>query len=127
MVPLWIRCIQLAALIGGPNGGYFENSKPQYTTLSSDKWFALNDFTSSPVVGKSYTYSTDQNFFDFVTTGDGKTDVTAALSLAFTISAGFEFLLFVPTGSYIITSTVLVSFPCFFCSIVAPLGIFSLN
>jgi hypothetical protein len=41
------------SLMGGPNGGYFENSKPQYTTLASDKWFGLNDFTNSPVPGKS--------------------------------------------------------------------------
>jgi hypothetical protein len=39
------------------------------------------------------------------------TDVTADLSLAFTVAAGFDFLLFIPTGSYIITSTVVVSSP----------------
>jgi hypothetical protein len=41
------------SLFGGPNGGYFENSKPQYTTLASNYWYGLNDFTNTPVPGKS--------------------------------------------------------------------------
>jgi hypothetical protein len=55
-----------------------------------------------------------------VATGDGVTDVTAALSFAFYATAALGYVLFIPTGSYIITSTIVVSFPCFFCSIVAP-------
>jgi glucan 1,3-beta-glucosidase len=31
-------------LMGGPNGGFFEKSKPQYSTVTSDKWFSLAMF-----------------------------------------------------------------------------------
>lgn len=41
------------SLFGGPNGGYFESSKPQYTTLASGYWYGLNEFTGDPVPGKT--------------------------------------------------------------------------
>jgi glucan 1,3-beta-glucosidase len=42
------------SLMGGPNGGYFERSKPQYTTLTDSQIFGLNEF-SFAIPGKIST------------------------------------------------------------------------
>ena len=66
-------------------------------------------------------------------TGDGKTDDTAALSLAFDVAAKLGQNVFLPTGSYIVTDFVVVCLPAAFpfspsfCSFVGLSSKFLLN
>ncbi|KIM98473.1 glycoside hydrolase family 55 protein [Oidiodendron maius Zn] len=74
------------SLMGGPNGGYFESSKPQYNSFITDNVLMAN----------------------IIAVGDGETDDTASLSLIFEIGAALSQVVYIPTGSYIITSTLVV-------------------
>ncbi|KAK1758023.1 pectin lyase fold/virulence factor [Echria macrotheca] len=65
-----------------PGNGYFDRSRPQYEDRS--------------------------DFFVPNAKGDGKTDDTAALNLAFALAARIQIAIFLPAGSYIVTDTVFV-------------------
>ena len=67
------------------SGAYYSRSKPQYEGLASSQ------FVSARSAGAK---------------GDGKTDDTAALQAAITSSASQGKVLFVDSGTYIVTSTI---------------------
>jgi glucan 1,3-beta-glucosidase len=76
----------LEVLEGGPNGGFFERSKPQYETAPVSGFMDVKDFGAK---------------------GDGINDDTAAIKRALSSTAGSSILYF-PAGSYIVTDTVTV-------------------
>jgi glucan 1,3-beta-glucosidase len=69
----------------GSSGAYYARSKPQYEELPSSQ------FISARSVGAK---------------GDGRTDDTAALQAAITSSASQDKVLFVDSGTYIVTRTI---------------------
>ncbi|KAL2060446.1 hypothetical protein VTL71DRAFT_9477 [Oculimacula yallundae] len=73
-----------AELMGGPLGGYFERSKPQYENMTP------NDFLSAKLIAK----------------GDGFADDTLALNLLTSVAAGTGRPLYMPAGSYVVRDTV---------------------
>ncbi|KAH8667649.1 exo-1,3-beta-D-glucanase [Tricladium varicosporioides] len=73
-----------ASLMGGPNGGYLERSKPQYADLSA------NSFISARLA----------------TSGDGSTDDTFGLNLILSMAKDLNRPLYIPMGSYVVTDTI---------------------
>lgn len=74
------------SLLGGPNGGIFERSRPQYESIS------VSGFTNVCSGGAK---------------GDGTTDDTAAINKVLAKSAG-KSIVFFPAGTYIVTDTIFV-------------------
>jgi hypothetical protein len=74
-------------LEGGPKGGFFERSKPQYESIPASGFTNVKSFGAK---------------------GDGKADDTAAIKNALSGTAGKSILYF-PAGSYIVTDTITVS------------------
>lgn len=74
------------SLLGGPNGGIFERSRPQYE--------------STPVSGFTNVCSGGAK-------GDGSTDDTAAINTVLARCAGKSIVYF-PAGTYIVTDTIVV-------------------
>lgn len=84
----WVRSANLSPkrnapfdMLGGPNGGYFERSKPNYGWVPVDQW---------------------RNALDFGCKGDGTTDDTKCLNDLIS-QPGHVFL---PAGVYVATDTV---------------------
>lgn len=71
-----------ASLRGGPQGGFYEQQKPSYSSSTHDYWLIAQALAK----------------------GDGVTDDTASLSLMFFLGAAYNHGVFVPTGSYVIAS-----------------------
>ncbi|KAH8645953.1 beta-1,3-glucanase, partial [Tricladium varicosporioides] len=74
----------IPSLLGGPNGGYFEKSRPQYENIP------VSGFLNIKTVGAQ---------------GDGATDDTVAINAALASEAGKRIIYF-PAGSYIVTDTI---------------------
>ncbi|KAK3934012.1 glycoside hydrolase [Diplogelasinospora grovesii] len=65
-------------------GAYFELSKPQYETVAASQWMSALS----------------------VAKGDGVSDDTAALGIMFAIAHVFQPYVYIPAGSYMVSSTV---------------------
>ncbi|KAH6722001.1 exo-1,3-beta-D-glucanase [Leptodontidium sp. MPI-SDFR-AT-0119] len=70
-------------LLGGPNGGYLERSKPQYKEIGSEGFLSAK----------------------FLAKGDGVTDDSIGLNLLFLVAITLNRPVFFPMGSYIIKDT----------------------
>jgi hypothetical protein len=76
----------ITPLLSGPNGGYFERSRPQYENVPASSFL---DVKTKGVKG------------------DGKTDDTASINSVLA-SAGTDQVVYFPAGSYIVTDTIKV-------------------
>jgi len=76
------------SLLGGPNGGYLERSRPQYESVPASGFYNVQNGGAK---------------------GDGSTDDTAAINAVLAAQAGKSIVWF-PAGTYIVTDTIFI--PC---------------
>ena len=76
------------SLLGGPNGGYLERSRPQYESVPASGFYNVQTGGAK---------------------GDGNADDTAAINAVLAAQAGRSIVYF-PAGTYIVTDTIFV--PC---------------